>query len=126
MKKKKIIFSDIDKLTKKIKRITLDVNGNFTIDLNRQLSTLFDRDIKIDNALSVEFKKLITEEEIRLIILENLRRTKSGKYFLPEKDLDKFMDLFRVRLASNIVVYLVKNNYVEQAYDDEENNFCFF
>lgn len=126
MKKKKIIFSNIDKLTKKIKRITLDVNGNFTLDLNRQLSTLFERDIEIDGALSVEFKKLITEEEIRLIILENLRRTKSGKYFLPEKDLDKFMDLFRVRLASNIVVYLVKNNYVEQAYDDEENNFCFF
>jgi hypothetical protein len=126
MKKKKIIFSNIDKLTKKIKRITLDVNVNFTLDLNRQLSTLFERDIEIDGALSVEFKKLITEEEIRLIILENLRRTKSGKYFLPEKDLDKFMDLFRVRLASNIVVYLVKNNYVEQAYDDEENNFCFF
>jgi len=126
MKKKKIIFSDIDKLTKKIKRITLDVNGNFTVDLNQQLSTLFNRTINIDEALSVEFKKMITEEEIRSIILDNLKRTKSGKYFLPEKDLNKFMDLFRVRLASNIVVYLVKNNYVEQAYDEEENNFCFF
>jgi hypothetical protein len=126
MKKKKIIFSDIDKLTKKIKRITLDVNGNFTVDLNQQLSTLFNRNINIDEALSVEFKKMITEEEIRLIILDNLKRTKSGKYALPEKDLNKFMNLFRVRLASNIVVYLVKNNYVEQAYDEEENNFCFF
>jgi len=124
--KKKIIFSDIDRLTKKIKRITLDVNEDFTSNLNQKLSALFERDISIDDALSTEFKKMITEAEIRSIILENLNRTKSGKYSLAEKDLKKFMDLFRVRLASNIVVYLVKNNYVEQAYDEEENNFCFF
>lgn len=124
--KKKIIFSDIDRLTKKIKRITLDVSEDFTSNLNQKLSVLFERDISIDDALSTEFKKMITEAEIRSIILENLNRTKSGKYSLPEKDLKKFMDLFRVRLASNIVVYLVKNNYVEQAYDEEENNFCFF
>ena len=124
--KKKIIFSDIDRLTKKIKRITLDVSEDFTSNLNQKLSVLFERDISIDDALSTEFKKMITEAEIRSILLENLNRTKSGKYSLPEKDLKKFMDLFRVRLASNIVVYLVKNNYVEQAYDEEENNFCFF
>ena len=124
--KKKIIFSDIDRLTKKIKRITLDVSEDFTSNLNQKLSVLFERDISIDDALSTEFKKMITEAEIRSIILENLNRTKSGKYSLPEKDLKKFMDLFRVRLASNIVVYLVKNNYVEHAYDEEENNFCFF
>ena len=108
--KKKIIFSDIDRLTKKIKRITLDVSEDFTSNLNQKLSVLFERDISIDDALSTEFKKMITEAEIRSIILENLNRTKSGKYSLPEKDLKKFMDLFRV----------------EQAYDEEENNICFF
>lgn len=121
-----IIFSDIDDLTKKIKKITLDVNGSFTVDLNQKLSVLFDRNINIDNALSVEFKKMITENEIRLIILDNLKKTKKGNYSLPKKDLNEFMHLFRVRLASNVVTYLVKNNYVEQAYDEEENNFCFF
>jgi len=121
-----IIFSDIDDLTKKIKNITLDVNSSFTIDLNRKLSVLFDRNVNIDNALFVEFKKMITEDEIRLIILDNLKKTKKGNYSLPEKDLNEFMHLFRIRLASNVITYLVKNNYVEQAYDEEENNFCFF
>lgn len=122
---KKIIFSDIDSLTKKIKNITLDFNEDFVVNLNDQLSRLFRREINVKIPDS-DLKDMITEHEIRSIIISSLKRTKSGRYAILEKDLDQFIELFRTRFASNVAAFMVKNNYVEQAYDEEEDNFCFF
>jgi len=124
MKKKILIIDDYEKFLIKMKEKTLDLIGDFSKTLNNDLSDLFLRDLKIDLSKN-QISELISDSEIRSIISPKIKVI-DGIATIRSKDLDKCIESLRERFASNLISFLVKNNYVDQGYDAEQNNFCFF
>jgi len=124
MKKKILIIDDYEKFLIKMKEKTLDLIGDFSKTLNNDLSDLFLRDLKIDLSKN-QISELISDSEIRSIISPKIKVI-DGITTIRSKDLDKCIESLRERFASNLISFLVKNNYVDQGYDAEQNNFCFF
>jgi hypothetical protein len=124
MKKKILIIDDYENFLSKMKEKTLDLIGDFSKTLNNDLSELFLRDLKIDLSKN-QIEELISDSEIRSIISPKIKVI-DGVTTIRSKDLDKCIESLRERFASNLISFLVKNNYVDQGYDAEQNNFCFF
>jgi hypothetical protein len=122
--KKILIISDYDKFIQKMKEKTLDLIDDFPETLNNDLSSLFFRDLKIKISEG-DISEMISDSEINTIANSYIKKI-DGQMVVKRKDLDKCVESLRERFASNLVLFLVKNNYVEQAYDEEQNNFCFF
>lgn len=122
--KKVLVVSDYNKFVQKMKEKTLDLIEDFPETLNSDLSSLFLRDLKIKISEG-DISEMISDSEIKMIIDSYIKNI-DGKMIVKKKDLDKCIESLRERFASNLVLFLVKNNYVEQAYDEEQNNFCFF
>jgi hypothetical protein len=124
MKKKILIIEDYEKFISKMKEKTLDLIGDFSKTLNDDLSELFLRDLKIQLSEN-EISEMISDAEIRSIVSPKIKVI-DGVTTIRSKDLDKCIESLRERFASNLISFLVKNNYVDQGYDEEQNNFCFF
>lgn len=124
MKKKVLIIEDYEKFIMKMKEKTLDLIDDFSKTLNNDLSELFLRDLKIE--LSEEqIGSMITDTEINNIVSPHVQIV-DGNKIIRSKDLDKCIESLRERFASNLISFLVKHDYVDQGYDEEKNNFCFF
>jgi hypothetical protein len=124
MKKKVLVISDYEKFINKMKEKTLDLIDDFSKTLNNDLSELFLRDLNI-NISKEDVSRMISDDEIKIIVSSYTKKV-NGKLLIRSKDLNKCVESLRERFASNLVVFLVRNNYVEQGYDEEQNNFCFF
>ena len=107
-----------------MKEKTLDLIDDFSKTLNNDLSELFLRDLNI-NISKEDVSRMISDDEIKIIVSSYTKKV-NGKLLIRSKDLNKCVESLRERFASNLVVFLVRNNYVEQGYDEEQNNFCFF
>jgi len=122
--KKVLVIKDYDKFVKKMKENTVNLLENFSDSLSNDLSGLFLRELKISLS-NQDFSKMISDSEVKSII-SGYTKEIDGNLVIRHKDLEKCNDSLRERFASNLVSFLVKNNYVEQGYDEEQNNFCFF
>lgn len=107
-----------------MKEKTLDLIDDFSKTLNSDLSELFLRDLKIELSED-QISQMISDTEIKNIVSPHIKIT-SGNTTIKKKDLDKCIESLRERFASNLISFLVKHNYVDQGYDEEKNNFCFF
>jgi hypothetical protein len=122
--KKVLVIKDYDKFVEKMKENTIDLLENFSDNLSNDLSGLFLRELKISLS-DQDVSQMISNSEIKSIVSSYVKEV-DGSLVIKHKDLDRCMDSLRERFASNLVSFLVKNNYVEQGYDEEQNNFCFF
>lgn len=124
MKKKVLLISDYDKFISKIKDKALDLIDDFSSTLNNDLSELFSRDLNIKISKD-DISKMISDDEVKAIASSYTKELDRSLY-IENQDLENCVESLRERFASNLVLHLVKNNYVEQGYDEEQNNFCFF
>lgn len=122
--KKVLVIKDYDKFIGKMKENTLNLMESFSDSLSNDLSGLFLRELRI-NLSDQDFSHMISDSEVRSIVSCYTKEI-DGNLVIRYRDLEKCGDSLRERFASNLVSFLVKNNYVEQGYDEEQNNFCFF
>lgn len=121
--KKVLVIDDYEKFVGKMKNLTVDTVDGFQEKLSNDLSSLFLRSLDL-NIPKEEIDNLVSESEIRSIIKEYIKPL-NGELIINKKDLKKCTESLRERFASNMVAYLVKNNYVQQGYDSDQNNFYF-
>jgi len=122
--KKVLVIKDYEKFVRKMKEKTISLLENFSDNLSNDLSGLFLRELKIKLS-EHDVSQMISDSEIKSII-SGYTKEIDGNLVIKQKDLERCSDSLRERFASNLVSFLVKNNYVEQGYDEEQNNFCFF
>lgn len=118
-----LVIRNYEKFVEKMKKITIDTVENFEEKLNNDLSGLFSRNLNL-SLPKEEIKNMVSKSEIRSIIKDYIKPV-DGKILINKKDLLKCTESLKERFASNVVAYLVKNNYVDQGYDFDHNNFYF-
>ena len=107
-----------------MKQNTINLLESFSDNLNDDLSGLFLRELKISLS-NHDVSQMISDSEVKSIVSIYTKEV-DEKLVVSLEDLERCSDSLRERFASNLVSFLVKNNYVEQGYDEEQNNFCFF
>lgn len=120
---KVLVIDDYEKFVDKMKNLTVDTVDDFQDKLNNDLSSLFLRNLELKIPKN-EINSMVSENEIRSIIKDYVKPL-NGEMVINKKDLRKCTESLRERFASNMVAYLVKNNYVQQGYDSDQNNFYF-
>ncbi len=75
---------------------------------------------------SNEIDDIISLNEVKIIILSNVKKNKKGTYQFQYKKLIKMVEEINSRIISNLLNSLVKKGIIETAFDEKQNDFVFW
>lgn len=127
MKTKWFIIEDLDKFIESTRVIVFDGFGSDTKaveDIANNLSQLSDSErAELEESLSQEECILMSKQFIRT---QKHKLRDETRLLMSNKDFHKMIEVFNVRLVSNLLNCLVKRGLLDTAYDNESNDFIFW
>lgn len=122
------LVDDLDDFIDSIRKIVFssfgsDMDNKTDDEINKLIDSLSDDTDELDEMLNLNECLCITKECCELT--STFHKSKKH-YIITQDEFTEIVEAFNSRLVSNILTRLVKEEYLEMAYSDEDNDFVFW